>query len=695
MSDIAKQYIDAGWQVVPVNAGAKRASTSWQRKVYKPSDFKPDDNIAAKCGEPSGWRVDVDCDALEAVAAAKLLLPNTGLIHGRPGKPDSHYWFICQGIKTTQFVDVKDSSGKTQMIVEVRSSGGYTVVPPSVHPSGDTLTWSLERDPLVLDEKAMYEAARNVAIAALLARHWPGSGARHGMIGPLTGFLLQAGVDAGSTLELIKAASEIAGDSDLQDRVKFARTTIAKFKGGDLVTGGPRLADVIGSDVVAKMRGWLKLKDLDALEDMNTKHFFVRLGVKAVIGREDDPSGTIFQPVRELYPEYANKFVQDGTTKDGDPILKPIFEAWLKCTTRRSYARVVFAPPPLRSAEDEYNLWKGFAVEPAPGDCSKFLEHLHTNICRGNQEHFVYLTKFCAYALQHPGSPAGVAVVMRGKQGTGKGTVLRMFERILGPRHYAHLDRSEELVKWNSLVSGKVVVFADEAFFAGDKENIGALKRIITEPTIRVARKHLDSTEEANCIHLFMATNEEWAVPAGIGERRFFCLNVSDVNEQNAEFFDAVYAEIEAGGAAAFLWDMMQIPVSPAEIRAVPKTDELRHQQDQSLPMHLQWLQECLYDARIAGAAWRYEWVSVGRIYDHYETWVRRHTNRFLVKTEFGKQVQRFLTDQAPQVRRINGNAERCVLLRDLVTARNAFDKELHTRSEWGDAPGASQTIPF
>jgi len=57
MSDIkriAQDYITAGWQVVPLVKDAKRASTSWRTKVYSSANFRADDGIALKCGEPSG-----------------------------------------------------------------------------------------------------------------------------------------------------------------------------------------------------------------------------------------------------------------------------------------------------------------------------------------------------------------------------------------------------------------------------------------------------------------------------------------------------------------------------------------------------------------------------------------------------------------------------------------------------------------
>jgi hypothetical protein len=500
IQDIAKQYIDYGWAVVPLNPGEKKASVRWQNTTYKPSDFNPDSNIAVKLGDPSAGLVDVDCDHPFAVKAAKALLPDTGRIFGRTSKPSSHYLYYAPGIRTTQFTDVKQADGSTQMLVEVRSTAGYTMFPPSLHPSGDAVAWEVERDILQRTPEEMYGDARSVALASLIAIHYPGTGARHFCIGQyLPGFMLQAKVHEDHVRAIIKAAAELAGDHDWVDREKAIRATIDKFKRGENVAGGPKLASEMGENVVAKMRAWLKMADLDALEDMNAKHFFVRMGTKSVIGR-DTPRGVVFQPVRELYPEYANRTVQVGTDKDGNATFGPLFETWLKSPNRRSYAEVVFAPPPLLASDTDYNLWRGFAIDPVEGDCSKFRAHLRDVICSGNDEHFVYLEKFCAFCVQQPGVPAGIAVVMRGRQGTGKGTVLQMFRRIFGHHHFTQLSRSEELVKWNALVSGKVVVFADEAFFAGDKENIGALKRIITEPTITIARKHIDSTEEANCI---------------------------------------------------------------------------------------------------------------------------------------------------------------------------------------------------
>jgi hypothetical protein len=99
---------------------------------------------------------------------------------------------------------------------------------------------------------------------------------------------------------IVRVAATIAGDPEVSDRVKFAETTVAKFAADPTarLTGGPKLADIIGEPVVARLRSWLKLSaDVTAIEEMNAKHFWVRMAKDDVIGREDTANGeVVFHP---------------------------------------------------------------------------------------------------------------------------------------------------------------------------------------------------------------------------------------------------------------------------------------------------------------------------------------------------------------------------------------------------------------
>jgi phage/plasmid-associated DNA primase len=343
-------------------------------------------------------------------------------------------------------------------------------------------------------------------------------------------------------------------------------------------------------------------------------------------------------------------------------------------------------------------LWTGFAIEPKDGECPLFLEHLEQVICSGNRSHFLYLLNLLALTCQEPGTPSEVAVVLRGEPGTGKGTFVRALGRIFG-KHFAHLDKTSDLVGgFNAAISGKIIVFADEAFWAGDKKEVASLKRVITEPTLRITRKGIDSIEEANHMHLFMATNLAWSVPAQLKERRFLALAVSSARIGDHAYFDAIEDELRNGGLAAFLYGMLHRQIDRRLLRDVPKTRELRDQQGMSLSPELEWWQDCLFEGKIGGLGWPGgQWVPVSSIYAEYEEWNTKRKIRMLSKIEFGRRMSDYFTAQKNMARKVGGEILRCAHLFTIEEARKAFDTVMASPTEWPEATltAPPPTIPF
>src|SRR5689334_4680731 len=117
----ARHYLALGYQPVPFAYGTKGpTSKGWNelRVAAEAIDqfFPPDQqvNLGLLTGEPSGNLVDVDLDAPEAVLVAPYLLPPTGLVHGREGKPASHWWYkVEQGQRSKQFKDNSPKPSRT------------------------------------------------------------------------------------------------------------------------------------------------------------------------------------------------------------------------------------------------------------------------------------------------------------------------------------------------------------------------------------------------------------------------------------------------------------------------------------------------------------------------------------------------------------------------------------------------------
>jgi Protein of unknown function (DUF3987)/Bifunctional DNA primase/polymerase, N-terminal len=244
-----------GFRVIPLPRGSKNPGVNgWQHLQYTaeqiPVAFADGHNIGLLLGS----EVDVDGDCPEAVAAAKVFLPKTGMRHGRPGNPDSHYWYRpAQSMETQQY----EFNGR--MLVELRASG-QTVVPPSLHPNGERIAWVADGEPAAVDPETLRTAVGRVAACALLAQEWPKEeGIRHKLALALSGCLLNKGLPREMVSTLVSTAARIAGDDEGKDRLTAAATTEANRQNGKPITGGTTVLQLVPGwgPVLDKISEWL------------------------------------------------------------------------------------------------------------------------------------------------------------------------------------------------------------------------------------------------------------------------------------------------------------------------------------------------------------------------------------------------------------------------------------------------------
>lgn len=324
----------------------------------------------------------------------------------------------------------------------------------------------------------------------------------------------------------------------------------------------------------------------------NSRHAIVRdFGGKCrVIGWRNEHGRDVLyhQSFEDVRKGYSNRRVRISTVKDGeDQAAVKYHEAgkwWLEQRDRRQFERVVYAPGREREFDGCLNLWKGWGVEPAAGDWSLMQRHVLEVLAAGDQQHADYILRWAAWAVQNPGRVAEVALVFRGGEGTGKGTFARAMKDLFG-QHGVHVTSGPELTgRFNSHMRDCSLLFADEAVAPEDRDAVGRLKAMVTEPTIRVEPKGVDSQEVPNCLHVIMASNERWVVPAGEGDRRFVVFDVSEARKEDRAWFDPLFAQLQAGGLAAMLHDLLAMDIRgwhPRQGR--PKTVAHAEQKAQSL----------------------------------------------------------------------------------------------------------------
>jgi hypothetical protein len=150
---------------------------------------------------------------------------------------------------------------------------------------------------------------------------------------------------------------------------------------------------------------------------------------------------------------------------------------------------------------------------------------------------------------------------------------------------YVHVSNRKHLTSgFNMHLARCSLLFADEAYWPGDKAGEAELKRLITEPTLLIEPKGVDPFSAPNSLHVVIVGNEDWMIPASGDERRYAVSEVSDAHQGDSKYFNRLSTEIDEGGAAAMLHDLLSMHLGDWHPRLdVPRTAELRRQQAQSL----------------------------------------------------------------------------------------------------------------
>ncbi len=423
--------------------------------------------------------------------------------------------------------------------------------------------------------------------------------------------------------------------------------------------------------------------------ELNKKHAILMLGGKcAVMNEVIDPvfnrPDVTFSSLYDFKNYYSNRTVT-YKADNGEYKKVSITSIWLDSIFRRQYDGIVFSPS--NDIPGYYNLFKGFPVEPVKGDWSLYRNLMRNIIAAGNDEHYKYLLKWMARLIKDPGGErSGSAIVMRGKMGVGKGVFVSQYGEILGS-HFLHITNPSHLVhRFNNHLKDCLLCFVDEGIWAGDKTAEGILKGMITEKYIMVEPKGKDAFSIKNHIHLIFASNNDWVIPAGLEERRFFVLDVSDKHMQDHEYFAAIINQMNNGGREALLYDLLEMDISDVNLRQIPRTDALFDQIVHTMPTVYKFWFERLRAGILLRDDYRWEEFAVTEdLHRQYLDFALDVGDRYkLTDTQFGVQLRRLCPDIKRGRRAISGRDRWVLYFPFLDTCREQFEKTVRSKINWG-----------
>lgn len=308
----------------------------------------------------------------------------------------------------------------------------------------------------------------------------------------------------------------------------------------------------------------------------------------------------VLQSFEDFRNRYMNRMVNVGTAQE--PKWKPWGKVWLESQGRREYLALRFLPGQPEVVDGYFNMWRGFAVEPQSGDWSLMKAHITDVLADHDPVSADYIIRWAAWTVQNPDAPAEVALVFKGGKGAGKGIFARAIKRIFG-QHGLQITSPMQLTgRFNAHLRDCCVLFADEALLPEDKKAENILKSLITEPEIPIEGKGVNVVQARNHLHIIMASNDDWVVPASIDERRFavFEANRSHIGDHN--YFEAIAHQLDNGGMAAMLHELLNMDLEGWHPRlAIPETPALRAQKQRTLDEEYRALLAVLEDGVLPG----------------------------------------------------------------------------------------------
>lgn len=375
------------------------------------------------------------------------------------------------------------------------------------------------------------------------------------------------------------------------------------------------------------------------------------------------------------------------TLKDGreEAIYKPPADVWLKHPDSAFCNGTTFWPQTIPYHNGRLNLFCGYAVDPieCPAndpDVQLWKNHLVNIVCQNDSTTARYVLNWLAHLFQFPHIKPKTGLILKGEQGTGKGTLITPILDILGV-HGAHLFRPGSVSgRFNSILENKLLIFADEAVF-NERKDCNVLKGLVSETSMETERKGLEAISQRNFSRVAMASDDEHPVRISASERRYLMLKLSDEQIQNSDYFARFQQARNNGLAGKLLYRLLKIDLDHFIPMDVPKTSYLMEEKIHHLKPAQLFIYEVLMSGGFSGGCWPAR-IDFSEIQGHFRNWLE--TNRVTCQGNLAMKLGRLMSAIGATISK--SDLSRSYELNNLQYSRSEFDRVIlaGSKSDWG-----------
>ena len=337
--------------------------------------------------------------------------------------------------------------------------------------------------------------------------------------------------DAASNVQVMKAEAALCHELSVLGAVPYVVRLPTKTDGHKngmddfLVERG-------GADLQALCEQATSFSEARELHQLNEEVTYVR-----------DPGLVVrLDTMQKLAPQaftahaYADRtVVRTVTDTNGNSRLvrQPAAKLWIQWPGRAAVQRMTYAPgQPQMAIEDGapcLNTWAGWGCESRQGDIRPWKELMSYLFERLSPEHQIWLERWLAYPVQHPGAKLYSAVVVWGRvQGTGKSLLGYCMKRVYGT-NFAEIRDQDLQGSFNGWAENRQFVMGDEITGGDKRGSADRMKAMITQQQLRVNVKFVPEYVVPDRVNYYFTSNHPDAFFLEDTDRRFFVHEAPEV----------------------------------------------------------------------------------------------------------------------------------------------------------------------
>ena len=274
---------------------------------------------------------------------------------------------------------------------------------------------------------------------------------------------------------------------------------------------------------------------------------------------------------------------------------------WFKDPDMRCYEYADVYPPDVVCPPNTFNMWVPFAMElvpigePTPDALQTFLTHIRI-VCGNDQAMADYFCLWIAQMIQFP-SVKTIMPTFISKQGAGKGTIMKLFIKMLGNNKVINEMTTPSRDVWgnfNGVMRDAFIVNLDELSGKDSREASGVIKALIKSDTITINQKGVESCVVKSYTRFMCTTNNCDPLSITADDRRNCVIRSSDELCKNVEYFNAMYAILADSNAVRNIYEYFKTMHGTDTFNAIPipQSEYQKSMIELSISPIEQWIRE-------------------------------------------------------------------------------------------------------